>query len=97
MLKVILACPAGRGKKNWKFVNSSLVGKSKKRQNRYSSLRAIRELALNGVRNAADFRVKGGSKSSIDKSVHQFQALELSFGKILVSYGQNAIARRPAA
>ena len=56
----------------------------------------FRELALNAVRNAADFRVKGGSKSSIDKSVHQFQALELPFGRILVSYGQNAISRRLA-
>lgn len=56
----------------------------------------FRELALNEVRNAADFRVRGGSGSSIDKSVHQFQALELPYGKILVSYGQNEVSRRLA-
>lgn len=58
--------------------------------------KGFRELALNEVRGASDFRVKGGSASSGDKSVHQFQALELPMGKILVAYGQNAIARRMA-
>lgn len=46
------------------------------------------------MRNTEDFRVRGGSGgSSIGKSVHQFQALELPYGKILVSYGQNAVSR----
>ena len=58
--------------------------------------KGFRELALDSVRGASDFRVKGGSASSADKSVHQFQAIELPMGKILVAYGQNAIARRMA-
>ena len=56
----------------------------------------FRELALNEIRNASDFRVRGGSVSSADKSIHQFQALELPYGKILVAYGQNLISRRLA-
>ncbi len=56
----------------------------------------FRELALDEVRGASDFRVKGGSATSADKSVHQFQAIELPDGKILVAYGQNAITRRMA-
>ncbi len=54
----------------------------------------FRELGLNEVRNAPDFRVKGGWISSNDKSVHQFQAMELPMGKILVEYGQHEISRR---
>ncbi|MGM9624573.1 MAG: sialidase family protein, partial [Eubacteriales bacterium] len=56
----------------------------------------FREIALNEVRGASDFRVRGGSASSADKSVHQFQAIELPMGKILVAYGQNAVSRRMA-
>ena len=56
----------------------------------------FRELALNEVRNAADFRTTGSMLSSADKSVHQFQAMELPYGKILVSYGQNESSRRLA-
>lgn len=56
----------------------------------------FRELALNEIRDAADYRVKGGGVSSADKSVHQFQAIELPNGKILVEYGQHEVARRIA-
>lgn len=56
----------------------------------------FRELALNEIRNAADFRSNGGKLSSADKSVHQFQAVELPHGRILVSYGQHASSRRLA-
>lgn len=51
-----------------------------------------REILLNGIRNDADFRSKGSIEN--DKSVHQFQALELPFGKILVAAGQNEASRR---
>lgn len=53
-----------------------------------------REILLNPVRNNTDFRYVGGVASSNDKSVHQFQAFELPFGKILVSAGQNEVSRR---
>ncbi len=54
----------------------------------------FREVTLNGIRNNADYRTIGGHEESYDKSVHQFQAIELPFGKILACYGQNKIARR---
>lgn len=53
-----------------------------------------RELYLNAIRNNADFRYIGTPLSSNDKSVHQFQALELPYGKILVAVGQNEAARK---
>ena len=53
-----------------------------------------REILLNPIRNRSDFRYIGGTASSPDKSVHQFQALEVPRGKILVSVGQNRAARR---
>lgn len=53
-----------------------------------------RELLLNPIRNRADFRYIGGIKSSADKSVHQFQAIQLPFNKVLVSVGQHTTARR---
>ena len=53
-----------------------------------------RELYLNGIRNNADFRYIGTPLSSNDKSVHQFQAIELPYNKILVAVGQNEISRR---
>ena len=58
------------------------------------TFRGYREILLNPVRNNADFRYFGGVKSSADKSVHQFQAFELPYGKILVSVGQNQASRR---
>ena len=54
----------------------------------------LRELYLNAVRNEPDFRTRGGIMSSADRSVHQFQALELPFGKVLVAVGQNAACRK---
>ncbi|MCQ2432163.1 MAG: glycoside hydrolase [Clostridia bacterium] len=56
----------------------------------------FRDVGRNEIRGASDFRVRGGSTSSADKSVHQFQALELPMGKVLVAYGQNSISRRMA-
>lgn len=53
-----------------------------------------RELLLNPLRNRADFRYVGGVEDGYDKSVHQFQAIELPFNKVLVSAGQNPRARR---
>lgn len=58
------------------------------------TFQGYRELILNPVRNNADFRYIGGGKSSADKSVHQFQAFELPFNKVLVSAGQNIASRR---
>lgn len=56
--------------------------------------KGFREILLNPVRNNADFRYIGGLNGSNDKSVHQFQAYELPYGKILVSLGQNSVSRR---
>ena len=53
-----------------------------------------REILLNPVRNNADFRYAGGKKNAGDRSVHQFQAFELPFNKVLVSAGQNVTSRR---
>lgn len=53
-----------------------------------------REILLNPVRNNPDFRYVGGRFHKGDKSVHQFQALELPFGKVLIAVGQNIVSRR---
>lgn len=53
-----------------------------------------REILLNPIRNNADYRYVGGVKHSADKSVHQFQAFELPYNKIMVSVGQNIVSRR---
>ncbi len=50
----------------------------------------FREMFLNVNRNACDFR----TNSNGDNSVHQFQAIELPYGKVLVAFGQNAYSRR---
>ena len=55
--------------------------------------RGFRELALNPIRNNADFRSVGG-RDTRDKSVHQAELLELPYNKLLVSYGQNSASRR---
>lgn len=52
----------------------------------------FRELRLNPLRNHADFRSVGG-KSGRDKSVHQFEILELPFNKALVVNGQHTVCR----
>ncbi|MBO4220682.1 MAG: exo-alpha-sialidase [Clostridia bacterium] len=54
----------------------------------------VRELFLSAIRNEADYRSKGGRYSSADKSVHQFQALELPYNKILVEFGQHQVSRK---
>ena len=56
----------------------------------------FRELALNEHRNASDFRTKYGRQLTNDKSVHQFQAIELPYGKVMVCYGQHEACRRIA-
>lgn len=58
------------------------------------SWRGFREIALNPHRNAADFRSLGGPEGDRDKSVHQFEALELPYGKLMVVYGQHQACRR---
>ena len=55
--------------------------------------RGFRELALNPIRNNADFRSIGG-RDTRDKSVHQAEFLELPYNKLLVSYGQSSESRR---
>ncbi len=55
-----------------------------------------REIALNEIRCASDFRSNGGPESCLDKSVHQVEAIELPFGKMLVAYGQHYSSRRIA-
>ena len=56
--------------------------------------RGFRELHLTDIRCNADFRTLNGSDGSLDKSVHQFEAMELPFGKVLLSFGQHEAARR---
>ena len=51
--------------------------------------KGFREMVLNPIRNYADFRSFGGIVSGADKSVHQFEIMELPFNKLLVAYGQN--------
>lgn len=57
--------------------------------------RGFREMYLNPLRNRADYRSVGGADSR-DKSVHQGEMLELPFGKVLISFGQNAAVRKVA-
>lgn len=54
----------------------------------------FRELHLNERRNDIDFRSHGGNDSSLDKSIHQSQAVELPGGKVLLAFGQHADCRR---
>ena len=49
----------------------------------------FREMTMNELRNTCDFRTSGGNFCGNDKSVHQFQAVELPYGKVLVHYGQH--------
>ncbi len=53
----------------------------------------FREIALNEIRNHADYRSFRPSRP-LDRSIHQFEALELPFGKILLSFGQCRACRR---
>ena len=54
----------------------------------------MREMALNPHRHAHDFRSVGGPECDRDKSVHQFECLQLPMNKLLVSYGQHYACRR---
>lgn len=54
----------------------------------------FRELCLNPLRNTCDFRTSGSGKSGSDKSVHQFEAIELPFNKVLVHVGQHERLRK---
>jgi len=56
--------------------------------------RGFRELYLNDRRNDGDFRTTGGNAESLDKSIHQSQAVELPEGKILLAFGQHPLCRR---
>jgi len=57
--------------------------------------KGFREIFLNEIRNACDFRELGNLPwEEHDKSVHQTQALELPGGKVLLALGQNVAARR---
>ncbi len=56
--------------------------------------RGFRELYLNERRNDVDFRASGGNAGSLDKSIHQSQAVELPEGKILLAFGQHRLCRR---
>jgi hypothetical protein len=53
----------------------------------------FRELYLNPLRNESDFATRGGKEVSLDKSVHQSQAVELPYGKILLALGQHPLVR----
>ena len=60
--------------------------------------RGFREIILNPIRNAPDFRERGNDPAQEkDKSVHQTQALELPGGKVLLALGQGAASRRIVA
>ncbi|EIP98990.1 BNR/Asp-box repeat protein [Opitutaceae bacterium TAV1] len=56
--------------------------------------RGFRELHLNDRRNDIDFRSRGGNDGSRDKSVHQSQAIELPYGKVLLAFGQHPESAR---
>lgn len=56
--------------------------------------KGFRELYLNPLRNTNDFRSSGFYPEDIDKSVHQMQAIELPFGKVLVHVGQHKLLQR---
>lgn len=58
--------------------------------------RGFREIHLNDIRNFADFRSYGGAEQLLDKSVHQFQAIELPFGKVMLAFGQHPSSARLA-
>ncbi len=57
------------------------------------SWKGFRELYLNPLRNDSDFATRGGKEVSLDKSVHQSQAVELPHGKVLLAFGQHPLVR----
>lgn len=56
--------------------------------------RGFREVRLSPIRNDADYRVVGGNEVTLDKSMHQSQAIELPTGHVLISHGQHPACRR---
>ncbi len=54
----------------------------------------FREMALNPLRNASDFRSVGGPEVSRNKSVHGIEILEMPYNKLLIAYGQHTACRR---
>lgn len=54
----------------------------------------FREIHLNDIRNNSDFRYAGDFVPCSDKSVHQFQAYELPYNKVLVCLGQSSLCRK---
>lgn len=58
------------------------------------SWKGFRELYLNELRNTCDFRSSGSNACGRDKSVHQFQSLELPHGKVMVHVGQHMNVRK---
>lgn len=59
-----------------------------------TTFKGFREIYLNPLRNHCDFRSYGGNGCGRDKSVHQFQAIELPFNKVLVHIGQHQQVRK---
>lgn len=55
--------------------------------------KGYREMFLNPIRYSPDFRSNGGPKGA-DKSVHQFEALELPLNKMMVVFGQHTPSRK---
>jgi hypothetical protein len=53
----------------------------------------FREFYLDPLRNEKNFATIGGTEVSLDKSVHQSQALELPDGNVLVALGQHPLVR----
>ena len=53
-----------------------------------------RETYMSPIRNSVYYRSAGNYNSSADKSAHQHQAIELPYGKILLSVGQHEVTRR---
>lgn len=56
--------------------------------------KGFREVRLSPIRNNADYRSLGGNEATLDKSMHQSQAVELPTGHVLVSHGQHPMCRR---
>ncbi len=56
--------------------------------------KGFREVLLNEIRDRSDFRYYGTQIPTGDKSVHQFQAFELPYNKVLLCAGQNSASRR---
>ncbi|MBR5308188.1 MAG: exo-alpha-sialidase [Clostridia bacterium] len=56
--------------------------------------KGFREILLNPIRCASDFRSNGGPECDRDKSVHQFECLELPMNKIMLVCGQHYSVRK---